>query len=142
MSNRQGGATVNEDGIRNLADREQGYGTQGVIDVKRFFAGIVLGIALAASAAYAQESTGRMLTGRDFRTLPERVRTFWMHGWMTGFAQISWSGSPVIAACLAKKKPTVEELRRRLDQHIATHSAEASRPLPVMLVDAMEELCR
>lgn len=110
--------------------------------MKQFVAGIVIGIALAASVSYAQESTTGMLTGRDFRGLPERVRTVWMHGWMTGFAQIAWSGSPMVAACLARKKPTVEELRRRLDQHIATHPAEAGRPLPVLLVDAMEELCQ
>lgn len=54
--------------------------------MKRFVAGTLVGIALVASVAYAQEGTSGMLTGRDFRALPERVRTFCMHGWMTGFA--------------------------------------------------------
>ncbi|MGH2372142.1 MAG: hypothetical protein ACRDIC_01500 [bacterium] len=110
--------------------------------MKRFVAGIVIGLVLAGGVAYAQESAGRMLTGRDFRTLPERVRTVWVHGWMAGFAQIAWSGAPVVAVCLAKKKPNVEELRLRLDQHIATHPGDAGRPIPILLVDAMEELCR
>lgn len=35
--------------------------------VRQFVAGIVVGIALVASVAYAQESTGGTLTGRDFR---------------------------------------------------------------------------
>lgn len=65
-----------------------------------------------------------------------------MNGWMAGFAMIRWSSSPVVAACLAQKKPTVEELRRRLDQHIATHPTEVGRPLPLLLIDAMGELCR
>lgn len=111
--------------------------------MKSFAVGLVVGIVLAASVASAQESASRMLTGHDFRTLPLLVRTTWVNGWMAGFAMIAWDGSPVIAACLAKNKQlTVEALRLRLDQYLATHPGKAGRSVPILLVEAMGDLCQ
>lgn len=110
--------------------------------MRTFAVGLLIGVALAAGVASAQESGSSLLTGRDFRGLSLLARTTWVNGWMAGFAMIAWSGAPVVAACLAKRKPTVGELRSRLDEYIASHAEEAGKPVPILLVDAMETTCR